>query len=198
MITEWIKKEFEKKWEKFDEIPYYLKDVQFNYFFRTKPFEKYDEVSDACGFRFPKDLMDIYSQTNGMRLFLSSFCIYGIQDGKEEVEPYDLQIENHNIHARLQENGCDNQNLFFFGSFGRRYVFAFEVGKKKYFLMENGKNSVLREYDGVNDIISYFIPKMIENYNKQYINFRPNLKYRGIPALENAIYSLEDVGIHAD
>jgi len=197
MLLDYIKGCLKDKWNEYDGHPEYLsKNVSFNQIFHPVEKELYEEVGRKLGIAFPQELLTLYTECNGFRLFLSGFSIFGIQQGKGEMEPYDLIIENHNIHSRMKENGCDDSNLIFVGNYGRNYVFCIRKdGSSGFYMMENGKDSVIAHFSSLEELIRYFIPRMIEHYDDQYICDQPKEKYKMIPVLSNALYDLSAVGL---
>ena len=108
---------------------YMKKKSYFNYVFKKIELGKYSDFAKEHNFEMPQELLDFYKECNGIRLFLSSLSIYGFQVNDEANQPFDLAIENYNIHARMSGNNCDNDALFFFGSYGGDYVFAYNINQ---------------------------------------------------------------------
>lgn len=137
MLIDYVKKELSNKWgvwyeeESYEYLgnPEYLENkLHFAYVFSPVGADSISDYAEEKGFCMPNELQEIFRSCNGMRLFLSSFSLYGFQSGKDEMEPYDIRTENYNIHARMKENGCDRLDWFFFGSYGD-YVFAYDEKK---------------------------------------------------------------------
>ena len=197
MLLDYIKESLIKKWNEYDGHPeYLLPDVSFNKIFPPIDWDYYHQLETEIGISFPQELKNFYSECNGCRLFLSSFSIFGLQNGSRILEPYDLVIENHNIHERMKENGCDDQNYFFFGNYGRNYVFAFKIDESnRLYMLENGKATVITRFDSLESLIHYFMPRMLDHYDDKYECDQPKTKYKNIPVLKNALYDLSSVGL---
>lgn len=131
---------------------------------------------------------------NGFRLFLSSFTIYGLQNRENEMEPYDLAIENYNIVARMKANRCENKGFFFFGSYGRDYVFAYkEDAPNKVFCLKNGFDTVEMEFDSLQELMKFFVPRIIAKYDENCNKDCLYERFKQIPVLANAMYGLSEI-----
>ncbi len=176
--------------------PDYLEDGSFNYIFAPTDYSRYDEIAEKKGVIIPQELNKLYHECNGMRLFLSSFCIFGIQNGEADMEPYDLYIENHNIHSRMRENACDNEDLFFFGAYASDYVFAYsQKDLNRIILVENGNNEVIKEFKSLEELFESFIPKIITHYDSSFKKDIVDSDFVDYPALANGMYGLDEVGM---
>ncbi len=199
MILNYIKQSIFEKWNEYDGHPTYLRsNVSFNHIFPPTEWEEYRLIEEEKGFVFPEELKAFYSQCNGVRLFLSSLSIFGIQNHKDLIEPYDLRIENYNIQARMKENNCDSSKWFFFGSYARDYVFAFQIGTHTqggYYLLENGKDKVIKTFNTFDELVHYFVPRILDHYNDKYECDIPKEKYKKFPALANALYDITAVDL---
>lgn len=187
------------EWEKdntyeFIGNPEYLKEgLHFSYIFMPTGTEKIIGYANECNVLLTKELQGLFNECNGIRLFLSSFSLYGFQSGQEEMEPYDIRMENYNIHARMKENNCDVPEWFFIGAYGD-YVFAFDVADKQCIkCMENGYADVEMTFATVEDLLHYFIPRMIEKYKSNFYKKKPNEEFKLIPALANAMFDINEI-----
>jgi len=201
MIVELIKKSFPLSWGSWDKtvngevnatLPYVDNNLSMNYIFnpvhsKIKKIYGYDN-SD----KMPDELKHIYTECNGFRLFLSSFSLYGIQEDKNEMEPFDITTENYNIHARMKENKVDNENYLFLGSVCKDATFAyFSNLKKPYVCMKNGFADIIIDFTSIEELIRFFIPRMVELYDDNFKKKRPNKEFESVPVLANAIMYID-------
>ena len=172
-------------------IPYMKNGLAFNYFFSPVAIS---EVEQQYGCKLPEELCELYSACNGLRLFLSGLSIFGIQSRKETMEPFSITTENYNIHARMREHNCDNQRLVFIGSVGKDAVFAFNQDHpNSYICMKNGYSDILLTFQCLDELMQFFVPKIMDIYNDNFKKKSPNEKYKGIPVLENSLLSIDEI-----
>ena len=199
MLIDYVKKELSGKWgawykEKSYEYigtpEYMIRGMHFAYVFLSLETDKISDYAENIGFCLPREMKIIYSMCNGMRLFLSSFSLYGFQSGKDEMEPYDIRTENYNIHARMRENGSDRPECFFFGSFGD-YVFAYN--KKEIKCFKNGFSEEVLTFSSIDELLHFFIPRIMDKYDKQFYKKNPNAKFKQIPTLANAMFDISEI-----
>ena len=197
MYLDYINDSLYGKWKELEGHPAYLsKDISFNQIFQPIDQKLYEELEKKLDVSFPQGLLTLYSECNGFRLFLSSFSFFGLQTGEGDMVPFDFYTENHNIHLRMRENGCDDTDWIFVGNYGRNYVFTIKrSAPSAFYLLENGKDKVIAIFDSLDEVIRYFIPRMIEHYDDNYVCDQPREKYKKIPALANALYDLSAVGL---
>ena len=168
--------------------------VRFNYIFNPAPSERISEIVGHFGFVMPCDLNELYSECNGMRLFLSSLNIYGSQTRRYDMEPFDLMTENYNIHARMKKNRCDIEDLFFFGSCGKDCVFAYNTKMPdKILCLEKGSDRQILSFANLNELFNFFLPRMMEQYDCNCMKKAPNEEFEDVPVLANALISVEEI-----
>jgi len=199
-MISYIKQQLSNRWGSFSckntfehngNLPYMANGLAFNYIFR--PISS-NAITERYSCELPADLHALYGVCNGMRLFLSSFCIFGVQTRAGEMEPFDIATENHNIHARMIGNNCEIEDLVFFGSLGKDTVFAFDRRfPNSYLCMKNGSSSPIKTFNSLAAMFDWFIPRLMKLYNDDCSKVFPNEKYKKIPALANAILSYEEL-----
>lgn len=199
MIKDYTAK-LEQLWGPFSDLgnsiangsPAYMQNgLKFNYIFKPIPINCYIEFGKRTKTELPDDLMDLYAECNGLRLFLSSLSIYGLQARTSQMEPYDLAIENMNNRARL---GKQADSLFFFGAFGRDYVFAYDLpGNHEIKCISFKTGEELLRFTKVNELLDCFIPRICTLYDSACNKKHPALEFSGIPALENATFRIEEI-----
>lgn len=174
--------------------PGYLKDgLHFSYIFTSIGTEQIISYADERKVVLTKEIQELFEECNGIRLFLSSFSLYGFQTGKEEMEPFDIRLENYNIHARMLENNCDVPEWFFIGSYGD-YVFALDTMDSQCIkCMENGHADIEMTFATLNELIHYFIPRLVDKYEKDFNKKNPNKEFKGIPVLANAMFDIDEI-----
>lgn len=197
-MVEFVKKQISEKWTPMECVcgdyvegkPQYLKDgLYFNYIFCPIQAKESD-----CGLKLHPELLEIYEQCNGMRLFLSSFCIYGLQGAGGLMEPYDIRTENVNIHGRMKENFCDESALVFFGSVCNDYVLAYrEDAMNEIMCMENGSADVLKSFSSISEAVEFFVPRLVELYDDNHNKKSPNIEFSGIDTLENTVMDINEL-----
>ena len=197
-MIEFVKEQISEKWKPMECVggdyvegkPLYLKDgLYFNYIFRSIQAKESD-----CGLKLHPELLDIYEKCNGMRLFLSSFCIYGLQGAGGLMEPYDIRTENINIHGRMKENFCDVPALVFWGSVCNDYVLAYrEDAMNEIMCMENGAADVIKRFSSIREAIEFFVPRLIDLYDDKHKKICPNQEFSGIDTLENAAMDINEL-----
>ncbi len=200
MMLKVIKEQLEQQWGPFSEekncfcngTTAYLDPARkFNYIFKPISKNLYEEYAVSRDIAIPDELLTLYSECNGMRLFLSSFSIYGMQERRSEIEPFDLVIENLNNYSRLH---CLTDEYFLFGAFGRDFVFAYDLQntkKIKCLSLDNGAE--VMNFDSLSDLFDYFIPRMATLYDSNCRKITPDKEFEGIPALENVTYRLDEI-----
>lgn len=200
MMLDEIKEQLEQYWGPFSEeencicngAPAYMdSDRKFNYIFKPLSKRLYEEYAATKCIVIPDDLLSLYSECNGMRLFLSSLSIYGLQERRFENEPFDLAIENQNNYARL--HGLMDE-YFFFGAFGRDYVFAYDLqnaNEIKCISLETG--SEVMSFNSLVALFDYFIPRIANLYDSNCRKINPDKQFEGIPALENVTSRLDEI-----
>lgn len=201
-MVDYIKAQLCEKWGEWEKEntyefignPGYLKDgLRFSYIFTPTGAEQIICYADECKVVLTEEIQELFEECNGIRLFLSSFSLYGFQTGEEEMEPFDIRTENHNIHARMQENNCDVPEWFFLGSYGD-YVFAFDANDNQCIkCMENGYADVEMMFATVEDLLHYFIPRIVDKYEKDFCKKKPNREFIKIPALANAMFDIDEI-----
>lgn len=200
MMLNDIKNQLEHNWGPFSEddncicngsAAYLNPDRKFNYIFKPLSKNLYEKYAASKGVVLPGELLDLYAECNGMRLFLSSFSIYGLQERRVETEPFDLAIENQNNHSRL--HGLMDE-YFFFGAFGRDYVFAYNLqnaNKIACIALETGDE--VMSFDSLSALLDYFIPRIAKLYDSNCRKINPDKEFEGIPALENVTSKLDEI-----
>lgn len=196
-MVNYIKGILKSKWGDFEDKdgdcvqgkPDYLDGDYMSYIFKPC-------VCDKTEIYIPADLKVLFEQCNGMRIVLSGFTIFGFQIGSSDMVPYDFNVENINIHYRMRENSCDDESLVFVGSVARDFVLAMRKDKiDVVYLMKNGYSTVIKEYSSLIECAKSIIPRLLERYDDNYNNLFPHEEYNKYPALANAVYSLEELGI---
>lgn len=200
MMLKGIKDQLEQRWGPFSEeenclcngTTAYLDPARkFNYIFKPLSKKLFEEYAVSNGVVIPDELLALYAECNGMRLFLSSFSIYGLQERRFEIEPFDLAIENQNNHSRL--HGLMDE-YFFFGAFGRDFVFAYNLRKAnevKCIALETGAEVI--SFDSLSALFEYFIPRIAKLYDSNCRKINPDKEFEGIPALENVTSKLDEI-----
>ena len=175
--------------------PKYLKNKShFNYIFKKIGLEKYCDFAKEHFFEMPQELIDFYQECNGIRLFLSSLSIYGFQVSTDTMQPFDLAIENYNIHARMSGNNCDNDALFFFGSYGGDYVFAYDINQSnEIYVYENGFNKPILSFESLKDLLCFFVDRMSIHYNEKCEKDKINVEFKKYPALAHSMYDINEI-----
>ena len=201
-MIDYVKTQLCEKWGKWEQedtyefigSPEYLKaGVHFSYIFTPTETEKIERYACECKVKLSEEIYELFKKCNGMRLFLSSFSLYGFQTGKEEMEPFDIRTENNNIHMRMKENRCDVPEWFFIGAYGD-YVFAFDpVDNQCIKCVENGYADIEMTFATVDDLVHFFIPRMIDKYRDDFCKKKPNMEFEKIPALANAMFDIEEI-----
>ena len=201
-MVEYVKAQLCEKWGEWGKNntyeyignPKYLKDgLHVSYIFMPIGTEQIISYADECNVLMTEELQELFKECNGIRLFLSSFSLYGFQSGQEEMEPYDIRMENNNIHARMKENSCDVPEWFFIGAYGD-YVFALDTAdNQRIKCMENGYADVEMTFATVDDLLHYFIPRMIDKYKGDFCKKKPNEEFKMIPALANAMFDINEI-----
>lgn len=172
-------------------LPYLNNGLAFNYIFSPIPISS---CIDRYNWELPPELLDLYSECNGMRLFLSGLCIFGVQTREYEMEPFDIATENHNIHARMAANNHDNEDLIFFGSYGKDCVFAYNSKNPERILcVKNGQAEPIMTFDTLKDMFEFFVPRIAEQYDEACTKKELNRKYMSIPVLANSMLSIEEI-----
>lgn len=202
MLIDIIKK-IESRWGKmltennyfYNGSPKYLKNKSyFNYIFKEIGLEKYYDFAKDHFFGLPQELLDFYRECNGIRLFLSSFSIFGIQVNNDTMQPFDLAVENYNIHARMSGNNCDNDSLFFFGSYGGDYVFAYDINQDNgIYVYENGFNKQILSFASLKELLCFFVDRMAIHYNEKCEKDKINVEFKKYPALANSMYDINEI-----
>lgn len=187
------------EWEKDNSYEYignpqYLKEgLHFSYIFMPVGTEQIIKYAIECEVSLTEEIHEMFKVCNGMRLFLSSFSLYGFQSGQDEMEPYDIRVENNNIHTRMKENRCDVPEWFFIGAYGD-YVFAFDpVDNQCIKCVENGYADIEMTFATVDEMVHFFVPRMIDKYRDDFCKKKTNMEFEGIPALANAMFDIEEI-----
>ena len=119
----------------------------------------------------PQDLKEFYKTYNGVRLFFSSFNIFGCQSnvGNTDIVPYDIFIENYN-HS-------NNLNYIVFGCILSCYNFAFknDINDKKYYKLDARDYSVIKTYDSLEQLFENELPVFVDEYNIDGTRKHPNI-----------------------
>lgn len=122
------------------------------------------------------ELEDFYKQYNGFKLFLSSFCIYGIWPYNREnyeYNPYDIFYTNAtNWHCSLKYHS----NLIAFGSLGD-YAFCYDRNelKKIYVINQFDKSPILQTFDCFEEFFDHYFFKLIDEYGVDFTKKEQNL-----------------------
>lgn len=200
MTLKEVIKQLEQTWGPFADAgnsicngtPEYMESgLKFNYIFKPISKSSYFEYAAKNSITIPDELLSIYGECNGFRLFLSSLSIYGIQKRRNEMEPYDLGIENNNSRSRLKDKYLDH---FIFGAFGRDYLLAYDLSKSskiKCINIEDG--CIVKEFCSLGELLDFFVPRMIKLYDSKCRKITPDKMFNGIPALENATFDFEEL-----
>ena len=134
------------------------KNTRLHYFYKPVDMPK---LFKKMKWYLPKDLKEFYKRFNGMRLFFSSFCIYGVQSCRFETEnaPYDILIENFSRSL--------DKSYIIFGCILGGKVFAYKNDKKcsQYYELDENDFSVLRTYESLNDLLVEKLTPYLEEYN---------------------------------
>ena len=175
-------------------LPYVNNGLYLNYIFN--PVHSQRQMIDGYNIskKMPEEIKSIYSECNGFRLFLSSFSLYGQQERQNEMEPFDITIENFNNHARMKENKVDNDSYLFLGSVCKDADFAYCSGlKKPYVCVKKGFEEIIIDFESIEELIRYFIPRMVELYDDNFKKKRPNKEFESVPVLANAIMYIDEI-----
>lgn len=144
------------------------KGTNLHYFYKPENMPKYFK---SKGWYLPKDLKAFYSKFNGMRLFFSSFSIYGTQCNRffTDKVPYDLSIENFN-HSK-------DHSYVVFGTIMGCYYFAYKNDKKQkgYYKLYAKDFSILDTYDSLDEIFTKELAPFLEEYNLDGTRKHPNI-----------------------
>ncbi len=122
------------------------------------------------------ELEDFYKQYNGFKLFLSSFCIYGIWPYNKEnykYNPYDIFYTNAtNWYCSMKYH----PNLIAFGSLGD-YAFCYDRNelKKIYVVNQFDKSPILQTFDSFEEFFDYYFYNLVEGYNEDFTKKIKNL-----------------------
>lgn len=200
MLLSFIEQQLSARWGNFScennyrsngMLPYMNNGLAFNYIFSPAPISS---CVDRYNCELTSELLDLYSACNGMRLFLSGLCIFGVQTREYEMEPFDIATENYNIHARMAANNCENKDLIFFGSYGKDCVFAYDSKKTERILcVKNGQDVPIMTFDTLKELFDFFVPRIADQYDMACTKKVPNKKYKGIPVLANSMLSIEEI-----
>jgi len=200
MILKDVISQLEQKWGPFADaensicngnLEYMKSGLKFNYIFKPISKDKYFEYAANNDITIPDELLSVYGECNGFRLFLSSLSIYGIQERKSEMEPYDLGVENSNSHSRLKGK---YPNQLIFGAFGRDYLLAYDLtedNKITCISIEDGY--VIKTFCSLVELLDFFVPRMIKLYDFECRKIKPDKIFKGIPALENATFDFKEL-----
>lgn len=200
MMLDKVIDQLEQKWGPFADAgnsicngtPEYMgSGLRFNYIFKPISTEKYFAFAANDHLTIPDELLSIYSECNGVRLFLSSFSIYGIQERKSEMEPYDLGIENSNSLIRLK--GKYPRHLIF-GAFGRDHLLAYDLmGENKIKCINIEDGHIVKMFCSLEEVLDFFVPRMVKLYDSGCRKLKPDKMFKGIPALEHAVFDFEEL-----
>ena len=200
MMLKKIINQLEQKWGPFVDAensicngtPEYTESgLKFNYIFKPISKDKYLKYALDNNVAIPNELSLLYDECNGFRLFLSSLSIYGIQERKSKMEPYDLSVENHNSRSRLKGKYPDH---LVFGAFGRDYLLSYDLTEKnkiKCISIENGH--VIKTFCNLVELLDFFVPRMMKLYDSKCRKIKPDRMFKGIPALENATFDFKEL-----
>lgn len=192
--------QLEQKWGPFADaensicngtLEYMESGLKFNYIFKPISKGKYFDFAANNNTTIPDELLSIYSECNGVRLFLSSLSIYGIQERKCEMEPYDLGVENGNSHIRLKG---EYPGHLIFGAFGRDYLLAYDLrgdDKIKCISIEDG--NIVKIFCSLEELLDFFVLRMMKLYDSKCRKIKPDKMFKGIPVLENAVFDFEEL-----
>lgn len=172
-------------------LKYMESNLKFNYIFKPISKDKYFGFATNSNITIPNELLSIYSECNGFRLFLSSLSIYGIQERKNEMEPYDLRVENNNSHTRLKGK---YPNHLIFGAFGRDYLFAYDLAENnKIKCISIEYECVVKIFCSLEELLNFFIFRMMKLYDSECRKIQPNKIFKGIPVLENTTSDFDEL-----
>lgn len=126
-----------------------------------KPEKDMPKLFKKQGWYLPKDLKEFYSKFNGIRLFFSSFSIYGMQSNRFFTDnvPYDLSIENFSRNK--------DKSYVVFGSICGCYYFAYKNDKrqKSYYKLDADDYSILATYSSLEELLTKEMRVFIDEYN---------------------------------
>lgn len=174
----------------------YSEGVMLNYIFDATDVSEILECAANYNFALPSDLIQIYRHCNGMRLFLSGLSIFGVQRRNHSMEPYSISAENHNIHMRMKNNGCDTDALFFFGSYAKDCVLAINKSGQ-YLCIKNGESVPVLIFTTLKELMEFFIPRIASKYDSNCFKMVPNEKYKSIPVFANSMLRIEEIYLPA-
>lgn len=172
--------------------PKYMESgLKFNYIFKPISKDKYFKYAANNNITIPDELLSIYDECNGFRLFLSSLSIYGIQERKNEMEPYDLGVENINSRSRLSGKYPDH---LIFGAFGRDYLLSYDLtGNNKIKCINIEDGCVIKTFSSLMELLGFFVPRIMKLYDSECRKIKPDKMFKGIPALENAAFDFDEL-----
>lgn len=134
------------------------KDTKLHYFYKPVDMPK---LFKKMKWYLPKDLKEFYKNFNGMRLFFSSFCIYGVQSCRFETRhiPFDIIIENF--------SRSKNKDYIIFGTILGCYYFVYKNDKrsKGYYKIDADDWSILKQYDSLDQLLTEELTPYMEEYN---------------------------------
>ena len=134
------------------------KDTKLHYFYKPVDMPK---LFKKMKWYLPNDLKEFYKNFNGMRLFFSSFCIYGVQSCRFETKhiPFDIIIENF--------SRSKNKDYIIFGTILGCYYFVYKNDKrsKGYYKIDADDWSILKQYDSLDQLLTEELTPFLEEYN---------------------------------
>ncbi|GEM_PF-2234193 len=137
---------------------YIQKNTNLHYFYKPVDMSK---LFKKMKWYLPKDLKEFYKNFNGMRLFFSSFSIYGTQINRFETKntPFDILIENFSRSL--------DRSYIVFGCILGGKVFAYKNDKKcsQYYELNENDFSVIRTYESLNELLVEKLTPFLEEYN---------------------------------
>lgn len=133
------------------------KGTNLHYFYKPENMPKYFK---SKGWYLPKDLKAFYSKFNGMRLFFSSFSIYGTQCNRFFTDnvPYDLSIENIN-------HSLDHSYIVFGATLCQLFAYKNDKKLNGYYKLNENDFSILKTYDSLEELITKELTPFLEEYN---------------------------------
>ena len=73
-------------------------------------------------------------------------------------------------------------------------MFAYDrLRTKQYICVERGKDKILLSFDSLEELMSYFVLRIITKYDNNCNKLNPNDEYRDIPSLFNAMLTLDEL-----
>lgn len=125
-----------------------------------KPEKDMPKLFKKQGWYLPKDFKDFYSKYNGIRLFFSSFSIYGMQSNRFFTDdvPYDLSIENYSRNP-------DKSYVVFGSILGCVFAYKNDKRQKGYYKLDENDFSIMKTYDSLEELLTKELSIFLKEYN---------------------------------